>query len=1002
MENTFVGKISNVPQITYGYPVLDAGKRLTAVVFAAFRLAGYEGFIKKANLPQDSAVAIFDHQGLRLYRYPENDAAPLGRVRVVGFPQTNGLDEGTCERETDDGIDRIVAFKQLRLTESSSPYLLIMAGVPKDKILRKANSTMAWELLILGLAAAIAVSLAWFLGNLAFTKPINRLVSAAQRFGCGELNARTGLPHTHDELGELAQSLDSMAELLEQRNLESKKAKEELISALRKNDLILNAAGEGIVGLDGKGTGTFVNPAAREMLGYEEEELIGGDLHLMIHHSFPDGTHYPVAECPMWQSLRNGTSCHVRNEVLWKKDGTSFPAAYASAPIVEDGQVIGAVVSFRDISVRRRAEQALVESEEQFRATFELAAVGVANLALDGRWLRVNTKLCEILGYSHEEMMQRRFQDVTHPDDLKSTMELGKQLVPGKVGSYSVEKRYVRKDGGIVWCNLAVALARDDEGRPKFFIAVIEDITESKRAQVAVRESEEHYRFLFDNMLNGCAHCRMLFEQDRPKDFIYLSVNDAFKNLTGLENVVGKKVSEVIPGIRESNPELLEVYGRVSLSGIPERLEIYVKSLEMWFSISVYSPRKEHFVAIFDVITERKRAEELLKESKQQLENIINFLPDATFVINNEGEVIAWNEAIEEMTGVNASDMLGKGNYEYALPFYGERRPILIDLVLGPHEEILSKYTSIARRDTKIVGEAGIPALGTGNRYLYATASVLRDSTGNIVGAVESIRDITERKQAEQKTAQLAAIVEYSNDAIIGKNLDGSITSWNRGAENIYGYAASEVTGKQISMLFSPGFEDEAPHLIERIKSGEYIERYETVRRRKDGRDINMSLTISPVRDPEGRIVAASTIGRDITERKRAEEERGKLETQLRQSQKLEAIGTLAGGIAHDFNNILQPMMGYTEMALSKLSASSPMRDGLEQVLSASLRAKELIRQILTISRSAQEQQRIPTDISSIIKEALKLLRSSLPTSVEIRQNIERGVALGACRDNGF
>ncbi len=147
-------------------------------------------------------------------------------------------------------------------------------------------------------------------------------------------------------------------------------------------------------------------------------------------------------------------------------------------------------------------------------------------------------------------------------------------------------------------------------------------------------------------------------------------------------------------------------------------------------------------------------------------------------------------------------------------------------------------------------------------------------------------------------------------------------------------------------------------------------------------------------RKREGKPLYIEGFVEDISERKRAEEEKAKLEAELRQAQKLEAIGTLAGGIAHDFNNILQPMMGYTEMALNELSPSSPLRDDLEQVLSASLRAKELIRQILTISRSAQEQQRILIDISLIIKEALKLLRSSLPTSVEIRQNIRMGAAL--------
>ncbi len=147
-------------------------------------------------------------------------------------------------------------------------------------------------------------------------------------------------------------------------------------------------------------------------------------------------------------------------------------------------------------------------------------------------------------------------------------------------------------------------------------------------------------------------------------------------------------------------------------------------------------------------------------------------------------------------------------------------------------------------------------------------------------------------------------------------------------------------------------------------------------------------------RDETGQPVRVNGLIWDITERKRAEEEKEKLEAELRQAQKLEAIGTLAGGIAHDFNNILQPMIGYTEMALSELSPSDPVREDLEQVLNASLRAKELVRQILAISRSTQEQQRIPIDISSIIKEALKLLRSSLPTSIEMRQKIRKGVAL--------
>ena len=133
-----------------------------------------------------------------------------------------------------------------------------------------------------------------------------------------------------------------------------------------------------------------------------------------------------------------------------------------------------------------------------------------------------------------------------------------------------------------------------------------------------MRESESHYRSLFDNMLNGFAYCKMIFEPDRPKDFIYLKVNGAFESLTGLTDVTGKRISEVLPGIQESDPELLEIYGRVALTGTPERFEIYVEALGMWFAIAVYSPRREYFVAIFDVITERKRAEEALRDSEEK------------------------------------------------------------------------------------------------------------------------------------------------------------------------------------------------------------------------------------------------------------------------------------------------------------------------------------------------------------------------------------------------
>jgi PAS domain S-box-containing protein len=149
-------------------------------------------------------------------------------------------------------------------------------------------------------------------------------------------------------------------------------------------------------------------------------------------------------------------------------------------------------------------------------------------------------------------------------------------------------------------------------------------------------------------------------------------------------------------------------------------------------------------------ITERKKAEEALRESKQHFQDIIDFLPDATMVIDREGKVLAWNRAIETMTGVQAQDILGKGNYEYALPFYGERRPILIDYVFKEEEEFRAKYAKVKRRGEILCGETYVPLLRAGGAYLTATAGGLYDVAGNLTGAIESIRDITEHKHLEE------------------------------------------------------------------------------------------------------------------------------------------------------------------------------------------------------------------------------------------------------------
>ena len=267
--------------------------------------------------------------------------------------------------------------------------------------------------------------------------------------------------------------------------------------------------------------------------------------------------------------------------------------------------------------------------------------------------------------------------------------------------------------------------------------------------------------------------------------------------------------------------------------------------------------------------------------------------------------------------------------------------------------------------------------------------AVIRDENGEILGAVFVFRDITERRRAEAISRLLASIVESSDDAIISKDTRGIITSWNKGAEKIFGYTAGEVVGKPISIIAAPDRVDEMPRILARILHGERIDHYETVRRAKSGKLVNISLTVSPLYDAEGRIVGASKIARDITEQVNTRAERKALQDQLLQAQKMEAIGRLAGGIAHDFNNMLTVISGYNRMILEGLPAMDPSRQYAEEILEAAERAGALTNQLLSFSRRQIIQPRV-IRVNAVVEQSEKMLQRVLGDDIQLICELKR------------
>ncbi|HAJ28403.1 MAG TPA: hypothetical protein DCG53_14375 [Syntrophus sp. (in: bacteria)] len=354
---------------------------------------------------------------------------------------------------------------------------------------------------------------------------------------------------------------------------------------------------------------------------------------------------------------------------------------------------------------------------------------------------------------------------------------------------------------------------------------------------------------------------------------------------------------------------------------------------------------------------EASLAEAGIQEVSHRIDQIIEFLPDATFVINHEGKVIAWNQAIEEMTSVSKADMIGKGNYEYTLPFYGQRHPILIDLAFMPDAEFeKQRYDVIYRNGDTLDGEVYVPATyGGKGAYLWGTASRLRDGNGNIVGAIESIRDITNRKAAENALKEsetlFRTLAEHAPMGISIMHSNFSFKYLNPRFVDIFGYTIADIPDKWTwfqKAYADPKFRDEMmlywqQELMDNQEEGNIRERTVMVRC-KDGQE--KLVRIQAVIMAQGRHLLTYE---DITER-------NQLEENLTQARKLESVGTLAGGIAHNFNNLMMSIQGYTSLMIQDMETSHPHYEQLKRIEAQIQRGADLTKELLGFAQGGRYQ----------------------------------------------
>jgi PAS domain S-box-containing protein len=268
-------------------------------------------------------------------------------------------------------------------------------------------------------------------------------------------------------------------------NMDPSTVEEELRKSQAHLAAIFASAMDAIITTDDRQHILLFNKAAETVFGYPAEKVLGGPLDQLLPLRYRRIHHKHIRDFGE-TGVTSRTMGQLGRLYGLRADGTEFPLE-ASISQIAIGKDRLFTVILRDVSDRVDAQDTLLENEQELRASFEQAAVGMAHVSPDGHWLRVNQKLCDIVGYTQDELYQLTFQDITHPDDLLTDMDLQEKLLAGKIPMYALEKRYVRKDGSSIWINLTVSLVRNKAGSPKYLIKLAEDITDRKNAEAALR-----------------------------------------------------------------------------------------------------------------------------------------------------------------------------------------------------------------------------------------------------------------------------------------------------------------------------------------------------------------------------------------------------------------------------------------------------------------------------------------------------------------------------------
>jgi PAS domain S-box-containing protein len=780
---------------------------------------------------------------------------------------------------------------------------------------------------------------------------------------------------------------------------ERKRADDNLRAALEQLQLITDNMAAGVTRCSRDLRFVWVSRSYAAWLGRAPEEIAGRPILEVV------GQEVDVVIRPYIERVLSGERVEYETQVKYPETGRRWIHVVYVPTKALDRTVDGWIGVIADVTERREAEERLRRSEERFRATFFQAAVGIAQTSIDGQWLLLNDRFCEILGYSREELREKTFVDITHSDDREAYLNATRKLIAGEISSWSSQTRYIRKDGLTVWARIFVSLVGDQHNEALYFVAVVEDITDRVRAQEKLRESEARYRALVSassdviyRMSPDWTEMRYL----RGKDFI-----------TDTETPSSAWLQKYIHP--EDQPPVVAAINRAVSAKSLFKLEHRVLRKDGtlgWTSsraipmLNAAGEIVEWFGTAKD-ITERKRAEEKLRESEARFRNMADAAPVMIWVSGPDKGCIFFNKVWLDFTGRTMEQESGNGWTEGVHPDDRGRCLAIYSASFEARRSFRMEYR--LRR-------------GDGEYRWLLDNGVPRFAVGRVFeGYIGSCIDITERKYEERLREELQRERERSaeargmerfrlsfEEAPVGMALirgDGLWLRVNRALCEMTGYTESELIsrGREIT---HPDDRAEESLLLSQILSGQVVAgRLEERCLHKYGYTIYVLLSIAVVeRDEAGRPVHFVAHVQDLTDRKRVEQELEASRAQIVSSSRLSALGMMAGGIAHEINNPLAVI--YASAAnISRMaeSGSVPVPAVLKNCNRISLtadRISRIVRSLRHVARESSADEFRETPVREIVDETLELCAERFrANNIRLAVSVVEPSAVISCRE---